>query len=247
MKSKLITILSVSVLATALTTSAFALNDNCVNQVSMNFTAENWVNSETSLVNVALSASVPAAQVDQVTEAIKTKLAKASGKKDWRLINLARNESDSGLISITGQAVARLNNSELGALQTKLKSLNKPGEKYAIGNIDHQPDQKTINNAQAKLRTQLYGEVGQELKALNTALPSASSPYEIHKINFNSVNKVSQPVMMYTASSVRGRTAQDTNRNNAADNSSISGKMTMSAYVTYSALIPGCNMDSDAS
>lgn len=227
-------------------TSAIALNDNCVNQVSMNFTADNWVNSDTSLVSVAISASVPEAEVDKVTDTIKIKLAKASGKKNWRLVNLTRNESDSGLIALSGQASARLNNNELGALQAQLKSLNKPGEKYVIANIDHQPDQATMNKSQSELRVKLYNEINEELKSLNVALSDKqSSPYQIHKISFNNINSTIQPVMIYKAAAVRDGAMQDSS-NRDADDASISGKISMSAYVTYSAIIPGCNMDDNA-
>lgn len=251
MKNKLKLILSCSVLSLSAiaTSSVFAApNDNCVNQVSMNFTAENWVNSDNSLVSVVISASVPADKVDQVTNTVKSKLANASGKQDWRLVNLSRNESNSGLISLSATAVSRLSNNELGKLQTSLKTLNQPGEKYEIGNIDHTPDQSTINQSQAELRNKLYTQINQELKALNTALPNASSGYQIHKINFNSSSKIIQPVMLYAGNNVRGRTAQDSmgitsNNSTGANNANMSGKISMSAYVTYSAIIPGCEMD----
>lgn len=255
MKNKLKLILSCSVLSLSAisASSVFAApSDNCVNQVSMNFTADNWVNSDNALVSIIISASVPADKVDQVTNAVKSKLAKASGKQDWRLVNLSRNESNSGLISLSATAVNRLSNNELGKLQTSLKTLNQPGEKYEIGNIDHTPDQSTINQSQAELRNKLYMQINQELKALNTAMPNASSGYQIHKINFNSSSKIIQPVMLYAGSNTRGRVAQDSmgitsissnNNSDGSNNASMSGKITMSAYVTYSAIIPGCKLD----
>ncbi|MCH9757025.1 MAG: hypothetical protein K0U37_07545 [Gammaproteobacteria bacterium] len=239
MKAKTISTAILGFTCFTLTSAAFAMNDPCMKQVSMRFSAENWVNSQTALVSIALSASVPANQVDTLTETIKTKLAANSNVKDWQLINLTRNESDSGLMAITGQAVARLNNNELSALQAKLKALNKPGEKYTIDNIDYQPDLETINKAKSLLRTNLYTQIINGEKELNTALPKANSPYQIYTIMFNDAS-MSEPVA-FVASKVR--TARS---NNAIKNTSLSGKMRMSASVTYGTQMPNCNVDNDA-
>lgn len=240
MKIKTAINLVLGLTALTITTPAFSLSESCMRQVSMHFTTENWVNSQTSLVSIALSASVPADQVDKLTETIKNKLTMASKEKNWRLVNLTRNESDSGLMAITGQAIARLNNNELSTLQAKLKTLNKPGEKYSIDNIDYQPDLHTINQAKKALRADLYQQIMTGLQELNIALPDTHPSYQIYKINFNDA-QIQEPVA-YVASKVR-----TTQKSNLLKNTTLSGKMHMSAYVTYSAEISPCHIDKNES
>jgi hypothetical protein len=213
--------------------------DACMSQVSMHFTAESWVDSQTSLVSIGLRASVPSDQVDNVTQAIKTKLGKASNVDDWRLVNLTRKESDSGLMAVTGQAVARLNNNELSALQAQLKALNKPGEKYTIDDVDYQPDLQVLNLARTELRASLYTKIIQGQKELNAALPSSNASYQVHAINFNDA-RMPEPVA-YVAGTVRMAKS-----NHAGNDSRLSGKMNMSAHVTYSAPLPKCNVAQNA-
>jgi len=236
MKTKAISRLIISLSCLALTVPTFAADASCMSQVSMHFTTEAWVNSKTSLVNIGLSASVPANQVDALTETIKTKLATISKEKNWRLINLTRNESDSGLMTITGQAVARLNNDAINTVQAQLKTLNKPGEKYTIDNIDYQPDLQTINQVKTELRANLYQQMLSGQKELNTALPTTHSPFQLYKVNFNDAS-LPAPVA-YVASNVRVK-----QRNHSPQQTSLSGKMQMSADVTYAAPIPDCRTD----
>ena len=222
-----------------LTAPVFSMDDSCMSQVSMYFTTEGFVNSQTSLVSIGLSASVPANQVDALTETIKTKLAAISKEKSWRLINLTRNESDSGLMTITGQAVARLNNNAINTVQAQLKTLNKPGEKYTIDNIDYQADLQTINQAKAQLRTNLYQQMLIGQKELNAALPTSHSPFQLYKVNFNDAT-LPAPVA-YIASNMHAK-----QRNNSSQASSLSGKMKMSASVTYATPMPHCSTDKNA-
>ena len=239
MKTKILFKVTLLLSCFILTIPAFStgISDGCMSQVSMNFTAESWVDSQTSLVSIGLSASVPEAKADKITDAIKAKLATASNGKDWRLINLTRNEDASGLMAITGQAVARLNNNELSALQAQLKTLNKPGEKYSIDNIDYQPDLQTINQARVTLRANLYTKITQGQKELNAALPDSKAFYHIQTINFNDA-RMPEPVA-YVASHVRMAKSK-----HAVNDSRLSGKMRMSANVTYRAYIPNCDVGS---
>ncbi|MDF1678715.1 MAG: hypothetical protein P1U32_08495 [Legionellaceae bacterium] len=226
-------ILSFTCLATSL--NAFAMDNTCIRQVSMRFTAEHWVHSQTSLVSISINASVPTQQVDNVTEAIKTKLAHLSKTKDWHLVNLTRHESNSGLITITGTAVARLNNNTLSGLQEGLKSLNKPGEKYQIDHIDYQPDLSTINQAKSELRKALYQQVISGQQELNTSLPKTNPGYVIYNINFNDA-RLPEPVA-YMANTARAKQS-----NRAQDNTSLSEKMQMLAHVTYAAPLENCKV-----
>ncbi len=238
MTPRKISCFALALACSSLTLPAWAMSDNCIRQISMHFTAEHWVNSETSLVSVGLSASVPAKDVDKLTDAIKTKLASISKNENWRLVNLVRRENDSGLITVTGQAVARLNHQALNTLQTELKSLNKPGEKYQIDNIDYQADLTTINTAKSELRKNLYQQALSGEKELNDALPNAKPAYQIYKINFND-GATTKPVT-YMAASMHAK-----QRNNASQDTSLSEKMTMNAHVTYGAPIENCGSESD--
>jgi hypothetical protein len=242
MKTKTMLNLMLGLSCLTLAIPAFSMGntcETCMSQVSMHFTAESWVDSQTSLVSIGLRASIPSEQVDNVTQAIKTKLAKASKVNDWRLVNLTRKEGESGLMALTGQAVARLNNNELSALQAQLKALNKPGEKYSIDDVDYQPDLHVLNQARTELRANLYTKIIQGQKELNTALPGAKASYQIHTINFNDVS-MPEPVA-YAAGNVRMAKS-----NHAGGDSRLSGKMRMSANVTYSAPTPHCDVARNA-
>ncbi len=221
----------------ALSLPAFSMNaqidDGCMSQISMHFTAEHWVSSETSQVSVSISASVPEAEVNAITDAIKTKLTALSKVKDWRLVNLTREESASGLIVITGHAVARLNNNQLSALQAQLKTLNKPGEKYSMDGVDSKPSLETLNQARTALRADLYKQIINGQQELNAALPDAKGAYHIHAIHFNDA-RMPEPVA-YAAANVRAL-----KKNYQDQDSSLSGKMQMSAVVTYGAIPPYC-------
>ncbi len=212
------------------------MDSSCIRQVSMRFTAEHWVHSQTSLVNIGINASVPTQQVDNITEAVKTKLAHLSKTKGWHLVNLTRHESDSGLITITGTAVARLNNNMLSGLQEGLKTLNKPGEKYQIDHIDYQPDLNTINQAKSELRKALYQQVISGQQELNGALSQTNPGYVIYNINFND-ERLPEPIA-YMANTTRAKQSNQPQNNNT----SLSEKMQMSAHVTYAAPLENCKL-----
>jgi hypothetical protein len=218
-----------NILCALLAASSCALaNEACLNQVSMNLSAEEWVVTQTAQVTVAVNAAVTQQQSGDLSAALLEKLASVSGVKDWRLLNLSRQENDTGLIAVNAEAMARLSNVQVSMMQSKLEKLNKPGEKYSIQNISYVPSLQEVNSTETLLRSSLYAQVSQSLDALNKAFPATH--YQVYRVNFVGGRDVVNAPMAAYVRTVGG----------AEPKLDVSNKMQMSANVIYAAPIPGC-------
>ena len=214
--------------ALLLASSCAYATDTCLNQVSMNLSAEAWVATQTAQVTVAVNAALTQDQSSNLSAALLEKLSSVSGVSDWRLVSLTRQENDAGLIAVNAQAVARLSNSQISTMQTKLQKLNKPGEKYGIQEINYTPSLQEVNTTETVLRSSLYDQVRQSLSALNKDFPDAH--YQVYRVSFNGGReRTAMPLAAY----VRGAGADEPKVD-------VGNKMTMSANVIYAAPISGC-------
>ena len=201
--------------------STFSGNNHCLSKVTMSFTAEHWLNSSSSEVTVNINASAPADKTDDLTETFKTRLSKISDDKAWQITDVNRSESDSGLIRLSAQATARIDNNQLGELQQKLNTLNTPGEQYKVIAINSQAELTAINKLKADLRNQLYQQIKSGQNELNAAKLNPDSQYTIYKVKFNDTN-MQRPVSFAM-----------NNAKNVRQTSNVTDKLHMSAVVTY--------------
>ena len=200
---------------------AFSSHANCTTKVTMDFYTEKWLQTSNSEVTIAINASAPANKADAISKEFITKLSKISNQADWQITSINSSESESGLLKISAQANARIENNKLGELRTNLKSLSTPGEQYNISSISNQAELTTINNNKAALRKDLYAQIMKGENELNTANIDGKSSYKVYKIFFKDRNN--PKVMGFVTTSAK----------NMRSNNDTSEKMYMSAQATY--------------
>lgn len=202
------------------TMSVCSFASKCSSKVTMNFYAEKLIKNKNSEVTVNINASAPADKADASSKTFLTKLKQISPQATWTVSSLNSSESDSGLMKISAQAIARIDNDKLGELRSKIKNLNVPGEQYKINNINNNAELTTINANKSSLRGDLYKQIIAGEKDLNAVMLDGHTNYKIYKIFFKDSNKA-KPVRFMVA-----------NKTSHANNET-SEKMYMSAQATY--------------
>lgn len=218
------------------TTTSYAIDQSCQNQISMQLQQEGWVTSKTAAVTVEIQAATSkddsAKLIAQITDKLKS-IVKNSAP--WRLVDLSTTKNSAGLLAIAAKMSARLDNDQIAQLQSAIDTLNKAGEQYKIEGIDYQPQLAEIADENTRLRVLLYKDMLEQQRIINSAFTSAA--YQLQTVNFESpyVAAVSRPMMMYAAKSVNAdRQAPQVNA------TPFSQQLILTANVTFSALNTTC-------
>jgi len=164
-----------------------------LNKVTLQLQTEQWVTTKTALVGVSVNAAVTAQGIDQVQADVMQKLNQLSSKGEWHIVSFNRQQDSSGLESIQIIAQARLPQSELSSLRNIAKSVSKPGETFTVDNIQFNPSEDEMRQANISLRNNIYAQAKAEVDALNKVYPEQK--YYLHQIDFNFMPPV-EPVPM---------------------------------------------------
>jgi len=153
-----------------------------LNKVSLQLHAEQWVTTQTALVNVGVNASVADQGIVNVQNNVMQKLNQLSNKGEWHVVSFDRQLDKSGLESIQMTGQARLPQSELGNLRDKAKAISKPGQTFTIDNVQFTPSDQELRQAHVTLRNDIYQQAKAEIDALNKMYPDQK--YYLNKIEF---------------------------------------------------------------
>lgn len=165
-----------------------------LNQVSFDVTVEQWVNTKTARVVVAVNAGVSENKLTSAYTEITQKLQKLMGNTQWHVIGFDRSTDQSGLEQLYVTAETRLPESELATLKARLKAASKSGEAYTVASIDYVPTLAEREAAQSELRTQIYNQIKTEVAQLNAAYPAQK--YSVHSIEFMESAGAPAPMML---------------------------------------------------
>ena len=161
-----------------------------LNIVSFQIQDQQWVNSSSAKVYVAINISTNAAGLKDVHEKMMEKLNKLSSLAEWHITSFSRSEDQSGLEKIVARAEVRLPDTALSPLREKAKQLSQPGFALEISNINLSPSEEEMQQAQSELRAKVYQKINTELANLNKEFPDQH--YVVHKIDFNLANATPQ-------------------------------------------------------
>jgi uncharacterized protein YggE len=159
--------------------------------VMLDLSAEDWVTTKTAHVTVNVEAAVNSTNAGTARgEMLKS--VNDLVKTDWRLTAFNRSEDQTGLERWSATFEARVPEAQLSGLGEAVKKLSKAGMQLSVGNIDFSPTLEEMESARAALRTQIYKQAGEQLAALNTAIPGRN--YRIALINFTGEDPVPVPM-----------------------------------------------------
>lgn len=183
-----------------LSCTAMATTDlsTLLNKVILQLHTEQWVTTQTALVNVSVNAAVADQGIEKIQNNVLGKLAQLASKGEWHIIALNREQDKSGLESIQIIAQARLAQTDLNGLRDKAKALSKPGETFVIDEVQFTPSEAEIRAANVAMRAQLYQQAKAEIDELNKIYPDQK--YYLYQINFNNVSMAPVPMMQASMS-----------------------------------------------
>jgi len=207
--------------------------------VELQLQAEQWVKTNTALVTISADITLDKNNSFlQTREQLLQKLNNLAEKTTWNITAFNTFQSDSGLEQIHVEAQARLQETILGTLREKTKSLSKPGLTLRVVSTDFTPSLDELEIAKANLRSVIYNEAKQETDRINKIYPEQN--YLLHSITFQPTQPMPIPfnamLARATADGVGAGAAGGSYKNTAADTSilAVSTKMQLTATVDLS-------------
>jgi predicted secreted protein len=195
-----------------------------LNQVSLQFSAEQWVTTKTALVTVGVNASVSDSGLEKIQSEVLSKLNQISNKAEWHIVSFNRNQDQSGLERVQISAQVRLASADLNGLRDKAKAISKPGETFTIDNVEFSPSSDELRAATTTLRNDIYQQIKTEIDDLNKLYPE--SKYYLHNVNFLG-EVMPQPMAMYKTNTLVASAADVRSTSNLA----VGDKLKMTATV----------------
>lgn len=198
-----------------------------LNKITLQLHAEQWLTTKTALVDVGINAAVSDQGIEKIQNQVMQKLGQISNA-EWHIISFNRQLDKSGLETIQITAQARMQQSDLGNLRDKAKSISKAGETYTIDNVQFTPSEEEIRQANNTIRANIYQQARAEIDAINKVYPDQK--YYLHQIDFTTsgpiVPAAAARPMMYMKSA---------GASNAAP-LSVGNKAEMTAFVILAAV-----------
>jgi hypothetical protein len=154
-----------------------------MNKVTIQLQAEQWVTTKTVLLTVVANSTVTDQDIGQVQSGILEKLKRISDQGQWHVVSFNRQQDQSGLENIRILAQVRLPQTDLAGLRNKAKAMSKPGETFAIDNVQFVPSEDETREAMSALRTNLYLQAKTEIDNLNKLYPDQK--YYLYNIDFS--------------------------------------------------------------
>ncbi len=170
-------------------TNVYADNDSNrprLNRIILQLQAQQWVQTKTAKVIVAINATLNKTQLAQAHQHIMQKLQQIDNKAQWHITNYQRSQGQSGLEQVNVTAQARIAEATLPGLRGKAKQASKPGFTLKIQSIEFTPSMADIAKVRKALRMKLYQQAKAEIAELNKIYPQQD--FQIHLINFGGIN-----------------------------------------------------------
>jgi uncharacterized protein YggE len=202
--------------------------------VSFTLSAEDWVATKTAHVTLDVEAAVNASNAGSVRADV-TKAVNEIAKADWRLTEFNRAQDQTGMERWSVVFDARLAESALNGLNDAVKKASKAGMQISVGKIDFSPTLDETEAVRAALRARILKEAGEQLAALNAALPGRS--YRISEIVFDT--DIFSPIRMIHSRPMMAPVAMAASAPAEAEQSQdISQKLVLNAHITFAAVPP---------
>jgi hypothetical protein len=150
--------------------------------VVLTLAAEDWVDTATARVRVAVDSAMEADAVAAARGRIKATLAKLLPEADWHITEFRRDRDASGLERWHLEAEARVPETALDGLYDRAMAASRPGEQVSVAGIDFVPTLAEREKTFAGLRATVYGEVKDELGRLNATYKDRS--FRVRTIDF---------------------------------------------------------------
>lgn len=180
-----------AVLPALLAAPALAEPYPIMDQVVLSLSAEEWVESDTARVTIAIDAAQPGSDATGVREEMMAALDRLAPDADWRFVRFDRGRDESGLERWSATAEARLPETALGGLEGRADEASRPGLQLRVAATDFAPTLAEREAVKAQLRAEIYARAGEELSRLNQAFPDRD--YRVATIDF--VNPPYMPMM----------------------------------------------------
>ena len=163
-------------------TSYAADSTPVLNDVTYHVQVSAWATSDKAAVVIAVDAIAKGQDVVETQQKILEKLKKLDDKQTWNIVELDRNQDQSGLEKLHLVVTAQLSQNQLNNLRNRIQALSIPGEQFDLQTIDFQPSLSDIEETKNELRQQIYQEVKVEVEQLNKIY--SKQHYFLHSINF---------------------------------------------------------------
>ena len=150
--------------------------------VVLTLEVEDWVQTESATVHVAVDAAFDGADSDTVRARVLEMLDKIATAATWRITNFQQSRDQAGLERWQVVAEGRLSQAQLGGLYDKARDASAPGLQAAIRYVDFTPTLAERQATIAKLRAEIYRQVSEELNNLKQIYPGR--PFRVHRIDF---------------------------------------------------------------
>jgi len=161
--------------------------------VTLNLAVEDWIQTQTAVVNMLIDAAIDSKTVAGAREDVTAMLNGVVPGAEWKILRFDRSRDSAGLERWQVLAEARLMDKQLTGLHDKAQKASSPGKQIRVAGIRFTPTLAEREAAEAKLRSQIYKRVADEITALKTTFPDRA--YRAGTISFNGM---AQPVPMRT-------------------------------------------------
>lgn len=201
-------------------------------EIVLQLSAEEWVETETSTVIVAVDLAITAGNFGAARAEVEADLKNISTTAKWRLTRFNKLRDEAGYERWRVLAEARLPGAVLSSLGPTIKSASRPGRSFRIQGIDYTPTLSERQSALADLRARLYAQAGQEIAAINKAFPGRE--FRIGAVDFTGRSMMGQPMM----DSARGARMMSAQAKAAPAATAVAEKLTVNARVILAAKVP---------
>jgi hypothetical protein len=201
-------------------------------EIVLELSAEEWVETETATVIVAVDLAITAGNFGAARAEVERDLRKISDKAKWRLTRFNKLRDEAGYERWRVFAEARLLGSVLSSLGPTISGASRPGRSFRVQAIDYTPTLAEREAALASLRARLYARAGGEIQSINKAFKGRG--FRIGTIDFTSQAMIGRPMM----DSARGARMMASQVKQAAPATAVAEKLTVNARVILAAKAP---------
>jgi hypothetical protein len=198
--------------------------------VSLELSAEGWVDTKTARVVAVIDAGGTAEQLAGARADIQKTLVALAKDGEWHMTRFDRSQDPAGLERWRVEAETRLPEAALGGLADRARTASKPGQQVRIAAVDFTPTLAEREDAVASLRSLLYRRAADEAKRASEGLPG--KPYRVRQIDFAIDGGPGPvPMQMRAAMAKPGEAVSA----DAGQGAAVSQRLTLRARVTLAA------------
>lgn len=201
-------------------------------RVVLQLSAEDWVDTKTARLTVAVDAAESAQNAGGVRDRVLTVLGGLAKDADWHITRFDRGRDNAGLETSRVTAEARVAEDVLSGIYDKARSASRPGLQVRVAGIDFSPTLAENEAVRAGLRAEIYRQVGAELERLKTAHPGRT--FRLRTIDFvhlRPYRQAGRKAMEAAPAPAQMRTLAAT----SGGNFGVSRRMTLTATVVLAA------------